>query len=143
MPFFCFSICEGSTVRAWDVLLLLPNLTFLVFLIMRWSANRRKLLATNSLVFRTFHAIVGTVTALSFLRGVISMSIAGAETHGSQNAMIADKICWIILKFVIVMSEIIIIIIGIAGAKIDSQKWVLQRLKNNILLHVMFFITEP
>lgn len=136
------SICEGSTVRAWDVLLLLPNLTFLVFLIMRWSANRRKLLATNSLVFRTFHAIVGTVTALSFLRGVISMSIAGAETHGSQNAMIADKICWIILKFVIVMSEIIIIIIGIAGAKIDSQKAMKKVFAISSIISLIFHISE-
>ena len=46
------SICQGTGIRAWDVLLLLPALFFLVFLGIRWSSTKRKLLATHSLMFR-------------------------------------------------------------------------------------------
>ena len=46
------SICQGTGIRAWDVLLLLPALFFLVFLAIRWSSTKRKLLATHSMMFR-------------------------------------------------------------------------------------------
>ena len=38
-------ICEGTSVRTWDVLLFLPNLAFVIFLAIRWSSTKRKLAA--------------------------------------------------------------------------------------------------
>ena len=51
-------ICEGTSVRTWDVLLFLPNLAFVIFLAIRWSSTKRKLLATHSPIYRTFHFLV-------------------------------------------------------------------------------------
>ena len=117
------SICEGTTIRAWDVLLFLPNLAFVVFLMMRWSSNKRKLLATHSPMFRSFHILVALNAMVTLLRGLITMTASvaiGAEDHTKE---IIDKSLWITTQGVIMVSEVCVLAFGFLGTKLDSKRY--------------------
>ena len=116
------SICEGTGIRAWDVLLLLPALFFLAFLGIRWSSTKRKLLATHSVMFRTFHFLVATNVALALFRSLISMVLHG--TTDPEKAQAMDKILWIALQSFMLFTEVSILIFGICSGQFDSMKYV-------------------
>ena len=114
------SICEGTGIRAWDVLLLLPALFFLAFLAIRWSSTKRKLLATHSIMFRTFHFLVGTNVALALFRSLVSIILFG--TTDPENAQVLDKILWISLQSFMFFTEVSVLIFGLCGGQFDSFK---------------------
>jgi hypothetical protein len=116
------SICEGSSVRAWDVLLLLPNLTFIIFLAMRWATTKRKLRATNSPIFRAFHFLVAVNAIISVVRGVVSMAVAGSAVRGDHSAEVTDKMLWVLLQFFMLATEMSVLVFGVAGAQLDSRR---------------------
>ena len=113
------SICEGSSVRAWDVLLLLPSLAFTLFLAMRWTSTRRKLSSTNSAIFRVFHALVSITTLVALCRAILAMAIAGAASKPEDQA---DKLLWTIMLAVMMATEVSILVFWIGGPSVDSQK---------------------
>lgn len=115
-------ICEQTSVRAWDVLLFLPNLTFVLFLAIRWTSTKRKLLATHSPIFRTFHALVAINALVALFRSLIAMIVTGSLPIGDYSAQTADKTLWMMAFFTLVMTEIIVLVFGMAGAQMDSKK---------------------
>ena len=130
------SICEGTGIRAWDVLLLLPALFFLAFLGIRWSSTKRKLLATHSVMFRTFHFLVATNVVLALFRSLISMVLHG--TTDPEKAQTLDKILWIALQSFMLFTEVSILVFGFCSGQFYSMKYVdcqsSQRGKNNHFL---------
>lgn len=52
---FCFNV---HRVRVWDVLILVPNVMFLLYLMFRFNRARLKLRATSSPIFFTFYVLV-------------------------------------------------------------------------------------
>jgi len=117
------SLCQGTNVRAWDVLLFLPNVAFLIFLVIRWSSTKRKLLATHSPIFRSFHILVALNAIVTLLRSVIAM-IAGSVERSELEVI--DRAGWIISIAVLTMSEISVIAYGFAGAQLDSKRSILR-----------------
>ena len=116
------SVWKGSTVRAWDVIVLIPNLAFLIFLALRWTTTRRKLRATNSPIFRAFHFLVGANAILSVLRCCVSMIVAGAAERGNRSAVVTDKMLWILLRCFMLATEMSVLVFGIAGGHLDSRR---------------------
>ena len=114
------SICEGTGIRAWDVLLLLPALFFMAFLGIRWSSTKRKLLATHSIMFRTFHFLVATNVGLALFRSLASMVLHG--TADPENAQVTDKFLWISLQSFMLFTEISVLIFGFCSGQLDSFK---------------------
>jgi len=117
------SLCKGTSVRAWDVLLFLPTLTFLLFLGIRWTSTKRKLLATHSPIFRSFHILVALNTIVALLRSIVAM-IAGSMKP--SEAEIIDRTAWIISLAVLMMTEICVIAYGLAGAQLDSKRSIIR-----------------
>ncbi len=115
-------VFNGSTVRAWDVMVLIPNLAFFVFLALRWTATRRKLRATNSPIFRAFHFLVGINATVAVLRCSVSMLVAGSVEHGNSSGVVADKMLWILLQFLMLATEMSVLVFGIAGGQLDSRR---------------------
>ena len=116
-------ICQGTSVRTWDVLLFLPNLAFVIFLAIRWSSTKRKLLATHSPVYRTFHFLVAINALVALLKGLVAMSVTGAVDRGDPAAEVTDKSLWLALQFLLMMTEICVLVLGIAGAQLDSKRY--------------------
>lgn len=48
-------------VRIWDVIILIPNFLFLLFLALRFNRARLKLRATSSPIFLTFYGLVSVI----------------------------------------------------------------------------------
>lgn len=119
-------ICEGTAVRAWDVLLFLPNLTFVLFLAIRWSSTKKKLMASHSPIFRTFHMLVGVNAFIAVLRSFLSMIIAGALDKGENAAEASDKALWITSQALLVMTEMSVLVFGFAGTQLDSKSSILK-----------------
>ena len=66
-----FTPCTTHTdtmIQVWDLLILIPNLAFLLFLFYKLPSTRLKLRATNSELFRSLYSIVLTCSLASALR---------------------------------------------------------------------------
>lgn len=117
------SLCPGTSVRAWDVLLFLPTLAFLIFLGIRWSSTKRKLLATHSPIFRSFHVLVAGNTLVTLFRSIIAMIAGSFEPSEAETT---DRSTWIISLAILMMTEISVITYGLAGAQLDSKKSIIR-----------------
>lgn len=133
------SICQGTGMRAWDVLLLLPALFFLVFLGIRWSSTKRKLLATHSMMFRTFHFLVGSNVALALARSLISMILHGVAEP--DKAQVFDKTLWIILQSYMLFTEICVLVFGLCGSQFDSLRSMKKVILVSVLMSLAFTVS--
>lgn len=132
------SICQGTGMRAWDVLLLLPALFFLVFLGIRWSSTKRKLLATHSMMFRTFHFLVGSNVALALTRSLISMILHSVAEP--DKAQVLDKTLWIILQSYMLFTEICVLVFGLCGSN-DSLRSMKKVIVFSVLMSLAFSVS--
>ena len=57
-----------TMIQVWDLIILIPNLAFLLFLFYKLPSTRLKLRATNSELFRSLYSIVLTCSLASALR---------------------------------------------------------------------------
>ena len=58
----------GNVIQVWDLIILIPNLAFLLFIFYKLPSTRLKLRATNSELFRSLYSIVLTCSLASALR---------------------------------------------------------------------------
>ncbi|KAK2152448.1 hypothetical protein LSH36_328g01050 [Paralvinella palmiformis] len=79
-----------SRVRIWDVIILIPNVLFLMFLLIK---------------FRVF-----TVALISVLRCIVSMTVNAAMPVGDY----ADRVLWLVLRFFLLATELSVVIFGLA-----------------------------
>ncbi|XP_072025254.1 transmembrane protein adipocyte-associated 1 homolog [Amphiura filiformis] len=108
---------EPSQVRIWDLALLVPNLLFLLFLIIKSKVAITKLRQSNRPIFFTFYALVCTVAIISVARDVVSMMVNAATEAGD----ITDTILWVITKFFLLATEISVVIFGVGFSHLDSK----------------------
>ena len=66
--FLVFSLLIVYGIQVWDLIILIPNLAFLLFLFYKLPSTRLKLRATNSQLFRSIYSIVLTCSLASALR---------------------------------------------------------------------------
>jgi len=105
----------GSFLRVWDVLILLPNIAFLLFLFFRLPTTRLRLRATSSSLFRSLYSIVFTCSLVSCLRCFIAMIIHMAHpSHAMANTVI-----WIIARFVFLTSELSVALLGLTAGSAE------------------------
>ncbi|CAH1784240.1 unnamed protein product [Owenia fusiformis] len=113
-----------SRVRIWDLMILIPNSLFLLFLLLKIKTSFSKLKNTSSPIFLAFYGLVWIVAIISVLRCVVSMTVNAAVPAGD----IADRLLWLILRFFLLSTELSVITFGLAFGHLDSQtsiKWVL------------------
>ncbi|XKL66898.1 hypothetical protein PGB90_010318 [Kerria lacca] len=104
-------------IRVWDIIILIPNFLFLLFLIIRFNKARLKLRASNSPIFLTFYCLVILDVIISTLRCVISMVLSSLSLQNNY----VDIILWIIVRFFLLMTEISVVIFGLAFGHLDSR----------------------
>lgn len=112
-----WSEIDNSRVRIWDLMILLPNALFLLFLLYNLRRNIEKLRTTNSTIFAAFYGLVCVVCIISVLRCVVSMTVNASVEAGDT----ADKILWLLLRFFLLGTEASVVIFGIYFGHLDSR----------------------
>lgn len=107
----------NSRVQVWDVVLLLPNLFFLIFLAVRFNRARLKLRATSSPIFMAFYGLVVMNVIISIVRCLVSMCVNATDIAGSY----VDTLLWVSVRFFLLSTEISVVIFGLAFGHLDSR----------------------
>lgn len=100
-------------IRIWDIIILIPNLLFMLFLAIRFNRARLKLRATSSPIFMTFYGLVIGNVVISLIRCAVSMSVNAAAPFGG----VADKVLWVTVRFFLLSTEMSVVIFGLACGK--------------------------
>ncbi|KAI4883058.1 hypothetical protein NFI96_029350 [Prochilodus magdalenae] len=130
----------NSRVRFWDLLLLVPNVAFLVFLIWKLPSARAKIRLTSSPIFITFYALVFVVAAVGITRAVVSMTVSA-----SSAAILIDKVLWEITRFFLLTIELSVIILGLAFGRLchlESKSSIKRVLAITAVLALAYSITQ-
>ncbi|XP_077293880.1 transmembrane protein adipocyte-associated 1 homolog [Arctopsyche grandis] len=128
----------NSRVRIWDLIILVPNVLFLLFLALRFNRAQLKLRATSSPIFLTFYGLVWGNVVISVVRCVVSMTVNAALPLGG----LADKILWITVRFFLLATEMSVVIFGLAFGHLDSRSSIRHVLGATSLISLAFTITQ-
>ncbi|BES90710.1 Predicted membrane protein [Nesidiocoris tenuis] len=107
----------NSRIQVWDVIMLVPNVLFLLFLILRFNRARLKLRATSSPIFMAFYGMVVTNVVISLARCVVSMTVDSTEIVGAY----IDTFLWVSVRFFLLSTEISVVVFGLAFGHLDSR----------------------
>ncbi|KAM9523693.1 transmembrane protein adipocyte-associated 1 homolog isoform 1-T1 [Salvelinus alpinus] len=124
-------------VRFWDLMLLIPNLVFFMFLMWKLPSARAKITHTSSPIFITFYILVFVVAAVGITRAIVSMTISA-----SSSATIIDKVLWEISRFFLLTVELSVIILGLAFGHLESQSSIKRVLAITAVLALGYSITQ-
>lgn len=126
-----------SRVRYWDLLLLIPNVAFFVFLMWKLPSARAKIRVTSSPIFITFYLLVFVVAAVGITRAIVSMTVSA-----SSAATIIDKVLWEITRFFLLAIELSVIILGLAFGHLESKSSIKRVLGITAVLALAYSITQ-
>lgn len=126
-----------SRVRYWDLLLLIPNVAFFIFLMWKLPSARAKTRVTSSPIFVTFYLLVFVVAAVGITRAIVSMTVSA-----SSAATIIDKVLWEITRFFLLAIELSVIILGLAFGHLESKSSIKRVLGITAVLALAYSITQ-
>uniref|UniRef100_A0A669NWY4 Integral membrane protein GPR175 n=2 Tax=Phasianus colchicus TaxID=9054 RepID=A0A669NWY4_PHACC len=126
-----------SRVRYWDLLLLVPNVLFFMFLLWKLPSARAKIRVTSSPIFTTFYILVFVVALVGIARAVVSMTVSASDA-----ATVADKILWEITRFFLLAIELSMVILGLAFGHLESKSSVKRVLAITTVLSLAYSVTQ-
>ncbi|XP_073207461.1 transmembrane protein adipocyte-associated 1 isoform X3 [Lepidochelys kempii] len=126
-----------SRVRYWDLMLLVPNVLFFVFLLWKLPSARAKIHATSSPIFTAFYILVFVVALVGIARAVVSMTVSASDA-----ATVADKILWEITRFFLLAIELSVVILGLAFGHLESKSSVKRVLVITTVLSLAYSVTQ-
>ncbi|XP_025777521.1 transmembrane protein adipocyte-associated 1 isoform X2 [Puma concolor] len=126
-----------SRVRYWDVLLLVPNVLFFIFLLWKLPFARAKIRVTSSPIFITFYILVFVVALVGIARAVVSMTVSTSDA-----ATVADKILWEITRFFLLAIELSVVILGLAFGHLESKSSIKRVLAITTVLSLAYSVTQ-
>ncbi|KZC13455.1 PREDICTED: uncharacterized protein LOC107191659 [Dufourea novaeangliae] len=136
--FILYKEIKDSRVRIWDVVILMPNLLFLLFIAVRFNRARLKLRATSSPIFLAFYGLVICNVVISVIRCVVSMTVNAAATVGGK----VDKVLWVTVRFFLLSTEMSVVIFCLAFGHLDSRSSIRRVLLATSFIALAFTITQ-
>ncbi|XP_017795724.1 PREDICTED: uncharacterized protein LOC108577131 [Habropoda laboriosa] len=136
--FILYKEIKDSRVRIWDVVILIPNLLFLLFIAVRFNRARLKLRATSSPIYLAFYGLVICNVVISVIRCVVSMTVNAAATVGGK----VDKVLWVTVRFFLLSTEMSVVIFGLAFGHLDSRSSIRRVLLATSLIALAYTITQ-
>ncbi|KAG1706620.1 Transmembrane protein adipocyte-associated 1 [Nymphon striatum] len=133
-----FANAHFSRVRIWDLIILIPNLIFFLFLLIRFNRTRLKLRATSSPIFLTFYGLILTNAVISLIRCGVAMCVNATVSAGD----IADKILWVAVRFFMFSTEMSVVIFGLAFGHLDSKTSIRRVLAVTSFISLAYSITQ-
>ncbi|TMS37420.1 hypothetical protein L596_004355 [Steinernema carpocapsae] len=125
-------------VRYWDSVILIPNILFLLFLLVKLGQIRQKLKQSRSPVFCAFFLLVYITTFLNITRCLVSMSLSATHQIGE----IVDKVLWLVLKFFILSAELCVLSFGLLFGHLDSGSSIRRALFVTILFSLVHALLQ-
>ena len=107
---FVLTLLFFRRVRIWDLIILIPNALFVLFLVVRFNKAQLKLRATSSPIFLTFYTLVWGNVIISLVRCAVSMTVNAAVPLGG----LVDKVLWVMVRFFLLATEMSVVIFGLA-----------------------------
>uniref|UniRef100_A0A3Q2GZA9 Integral membrane protein GPR175 n=3 Tax=Equus TaxID=9789 RepID=A0A3Q2GZA9_HORSE len=126
-----------SRVRYWDLLLLIPNVLFFIFLLWKLPFARARICVTSSPIFITFYILVFVVALVGIARAVVSMTVSTSDA-----ATVADKILWEITRFFLLAIELSVVILGLAFGHLESKSSIKRVLAITTVLSLAYSVTQ-
>ncbi|XP_004875219.1 transmembrane protein adipocyte-associated 1 isoform X6 [Heterocephalus glaber] len=126
-----------SRVWYWDLLLLIPNVLFFVFLLWKLPFARAKIRLSSSPIFITFYILVFVVALVGIARAVVSMTVST-----SSATMVADKILWEITRFFLLAIKLSVVILGLAFGHLESKSSIKRVLAITTVLSLTYSVTQ-
>ncbi|XP_068838395.1 transmembrane protein adipocyte-associated 1 isoform X2 [Capricornis sumatraensis] len=126
-----------SRVRYWDLLLLIPNVLFFIFLLWKLPFARAKIRVTSSPIFITFYILVFVVALVGIARAVVSMTVSTSDA-----ATVADKILWEMTRFFLLAIELSVVILGLAFGHLESKSSIRRVLAITTVLSLAYSVTQ-
>lgn len=141
VPHVCLVILyediRSSRVRYWDLLLLIPNVLFFMFLLWKLPSARAKIRVTSSPIFTTFYILVFVVALVGITRAIVSMTVSSSSV-----ATVTDKVLWEITRFFLLAIELSVIILGLAFGHLESKSSVKRVLAITAVLSLGYSVTQ-
>jgi len=128
----------NTRIQVWDVVMLVPNIIFLIFLAARFNRARLKLRATSSPIFMAFYGLVITNVLISLLRCIVSMFVDAAAVVGGY----IDTVLWVTVRFFLLSTEISVVIFGLAFGHLDSRSSIRYVLVATSLISLAFSTSQ-
>lgn len=132
------TLTDVSGVRLWDIIILVPNVLFLSFLLIRLPKARLKLRTTNTPIFTAFYGLVLVCAVVSVVRCLVSMSLSAATPIGDTT----DKVLWIVLRFSLLATEMSVLVFGLGSGHLDSQRGIRRVVVVSFVISFMFSFTQ-
>ena len=96
---------------------MLPNVFFMIFLILHFKKTKAKLSSNSSPIVVTFYCLIVVCVFTSVLRCIVSMSVNASTLAGERT----DKILWVAVRFFLLSMEISVLVFGLAFGHLDSR----------------------
>eukprot|EP00096_Caligus_rogercresseyi_P009607 TRINITY_DN3285_c0_g1_i1.p1 TRINITY_DN3285_c0_g1~~TRINITY_DN3285_c0_g1_i1.p1 ORF type:complete len:356 (-),score=117.73 TRINITY_DN3285_c0_g1_i1:95-1162(-) len=133
---FMFQTLGRSNIRVWDMLILLPNLMFFLYLLSGFRKSHRRLSASNAPVYKAFFYLTFCSAGLSLLRTLLSILLGMLFSYSHA----LDELGWVVLHFGLLTTELSVLVLGIA--QIDSRKSVRRVILLSSILAVFYSIIQ-
>lgn len=119
-----YGTVNPSSIRIFDVILLIPNAFFLIFLVYRLGFAHIQLHKIKCPIVKTVYSMVVLVCVVGILRCFVSMLLSSIQKHPHRDAL-PTKILWLLLSCFLLAVELSVIIFGVwAGNMQDGRKGV-------------------
>jgi hypothetical protein len=110
----------STKIRYFDAIILLPNLIFFSFLIIKWHYTRAKLNLSKPLLL-TVCCLILTVSFVNILRCFYAMIFADQKSLVKTNI---HKILWLLVRFTLLCTELSLLFFGIYfGRSNPNRQW--------------------
>lgn len=119
-----YGTVNPSSIRIFDVVLLIPNAFFLIFLVYRLGFAHIQLHKIKCPIVKTVYSMVVLVCVVGIIRCFVSMLLSSIQKHPHRDAL-PTKILWLLLSCFLLAVELSVIIFGVwAGNMQDGRKGV-------------------
>ncbi|CAF3483260.1 unnamed protein product [Adineta steineri] len=115
----------SSKIRYFDVIILIPNLIFLFFIIIKWIRKRTKL-NTNKPLLLSITCLLLSVILTNILRCLFVMIFSNQSFHAQE---IIVKIFWLLIRFALLWTELSILLFGVCFGHSSSNRQSIKIIK--------------
>merc|ERR1712226_1220906 len=119
-------ITSSSTVRAWDILILIPNLCFFGFLLFRLKRSREKLTSVNTPTLTILYSLVWICSFASIGRCLLSIVLSVATQKQVEEK--EDKLLWLVLRMFLFSTEVCVMAFALLSGYLADAKASVKRI---------------
>lgn len=134
---FCSRIQTYSVfnkILLWDLAIFVPNILFVIFLLMSWLRVQDKMRNINFPILSVFYNLILLASLLSITRCIVTTYIKPTNQIG----VVINKFAWLIVRFGQLSTELSVVIFGLFFARLDSEKSIFRIMYLTIPISLLY-----